>query len=48
MTSYVTALHILSFAALRLISIRYPHTYSKINRFHEKVKHKKSLVVAEL
>ena len=37
MTSFVTALHILSFAALRLISIRYPHTYSKISRFHQKV-----------
>nr|XP_039270397.1 growth hormone secretagogue receptor type 1-like isoform X1 [Styela clava] len=38
-TSYVTALHILLFAIIRLISIRWPHIYTKI-----KIRHARMLI----
>jgi len=37
MTNYVTALHILSFAVLRYISIQFPMTFAKIKMKHARV-----------
>jgi len=38
MTNYVTALHILSFAIIRYISIQYPITFNKMKFVHAKVR----------
>ncbi|CAK8697310.1 unnamed protein product [Clavelina lepadiformis] len=37
MTSYVTALHVLSFAILRFVSIQFPFMYNRIKLFHGNV-----------
>jgi len=38
MTTYATALHILSFAIIRYISIKYPTTFNKMTFVHTKVR----------